>query len=75
MSDREYLPGGDKLRARREAVGLSQRAVARHLGVSQSHVSYMETASQPVSERVIRAYMAYLDELEYEYDGLAANVD
>lgn len=64
--EREYLPGGDELRRRRVKLSLSQRDVARQLGVSQSAVSHIDTSAEPVAEWVIRGYAAFLDQVESE---------
>jgi transcriptional regulator with XRE-family HTH domain len=65
MSDREYLPSGDELRERRTKAGLSQRDVARRLGIPQSKVSNMETGAEAVSGHLQEAYAALLDEVEH----------
>jgi transcriptional regulator with XRE-family HTH domain len=41
MDNVDYI--ATRLKARREALGLSQRAVAELIGTSQSHISELET--------------------------------
>ncbi len=63
MGDRDYLPSGEELRRRREALGLSQRAFARKAGMSQPHVSNVERGTG-MSHRMQLAFIAALEELE-----------
>jgi transcriptional regulator with XRE-family HTH domain len=63
MSDREYLPSGDELRAGRIAAGLSQRAVAERIGTTQRQISTIETGAESVSDDVRRRYAEFLEEV------------
>jgi predicted transcriptional regulator len=64
--DREYLPDGDELRRRRQALGWSQRkaaAMLRRPGY-QSRISYIETGTLPVGDDFRRMYVELLEEHE-----------
>lgn len=64
IDQREYLPDGDELRARRIKAGLTQADVGRRLGCHHTHISNAELGAMAVSERWIRAYRDLLDEIE-----------
>ena len=51
-------PRGAWLRARREAAGLSLRALARQAGCSAASLSLIELGRQRVSARVLAVYTA-----------------
>lgn len=55
------LTTGEELRARRQAAGLTQRALAEQIGCAQSLVSQLETGTRPVSEKVVRKYTAFFE--------------
>lgn len=57
---RRRLPDPEVRRALREAVGISQRAVGRELGVAQGVVSRWESGESNVSDERLAAYLGVL---------------
>jgi len=58
-----YDPGaslGEKLRARRQALGLSQKQFARELGVNESTVVRWEKGKRRPCGRLVKAFLAGL---------------
>ncbi|UGS35620.1 helix-turn-helix domain-containing protein [Capillimicrobium parvum] len=69
---------GERIRARREQLGLSMRAVARAAGVSPSYLGSIESGRNPATGRAplpsVRVLVRLADALELELDGLLAAV-
>ena len=47
---------GELLRARRGALGLTQRSLAQKLGVEASHIAFIETGRRKPSLKLIRRF-------------------
>jgi transcriptional regulator with XRE-family HTH domain len=56
--------GGQAIRRRREALGLSRERLAREVGCSTSYLQLLENGFAPAYSHVIPLLLAVLDDLE-----------